>query len=221
MKPWLSISLILAGLLVALVVYRWISRRPTGGADYDWKQDPQVWAYHRKQIDRIHQELGKSPQEILANNPGLDPEKFLGTVGLLCSWKSLNGANLTPFEHFLALSEGMGMEVTSGGFHQYFTNSTADEWPVMLVGMQMAGDSEGVARFEKVLSRFPGRKPSTNRWERNDQLDALGDAQYELFEDDDEAFYEKPFPDWNLIHAFIVKNINQFEPWEEGGGKKK
>lgn len=186
------------------------ARRP--GNTYDWRADPKVWDYHRKEVRRIHAELGKTPQEILTKQGTVKRRELFDALQILCSWKSLNNEPLTDLEKFVLIANGLEMEVNNGGFHQYFFNSTANEWDTMLEGMRKAGDEEGAKRFETVLARFPGGRPSKSRAERWTQLDSFGEAQLELFDADTDTFYKAPFPDWEKIWAYITAHIDQIQP---------
>jgi hypothetical protein len=142
----LCIAVLAGGVFIATRMARWPSRT------YDWRTDPKVWEYHRKEVKRIHSELGRTPQEILAKQGAIERRDLFDALQTLCSWKSLNNEPLTELEKFVLVSTGLGMEVNNGGFHQYFFNSTADDWDIMLQGMRSAGDEEGAKRFETVLA---------------------------------------------------------------------
>jgi hypothetical protein len=111
--------------------------------------------------------------------------------------------------------------VNNGGFHQYFSNSSGDDWDVILWGLQESNDQAGLRRFKEVLGVFPNARPYRNRVHRNRQLDSLGDAQWKAFDSFDKAFFNNPFPDFDKSWALIVSRINDFRPaWPEEPGKK-
>jgi hypothetical protein len=84
--------------------------------------------------------------------------------------------------------------------------------------MRKAGDDAGVRRFEAVLARFPGGKPSKIRTERWKQLDSFGDSQFKLFDADTDAFFDSPFPDWDKIWRYVVANVDRIEPFAGEAG---
>lgn len=182
--------------------------------NYNWRDDPQVWNYHRKELARIHNDLGKTPREILNRYPGIERHELYEALQILCSWKSLNNLPLSELEEFVAVSTSLGMEVNNGGFHQYFSNSSGDDWSTMLEGMRKAGDDLGVERFEKILARFPRGQPSKVRAERWKQLDSFGDGQYEVFEEEQTAFFDDRFPDWDKIWEYVVAHVHDINPTE-------
>lgn len=186
------------------------ARQP--GKAYEWRADPKVWDYHRKEMAQIHARLGRAPKEILAKQGTVERHTLFDALQTLCSWKSLNNEPLTELEQFIVVSTGLGMEVNNGGFHQYFFNSAADDWDIMLEGIRKAGDEDGVKRFEAVLGRFPNGRPSRIRSERWKQLDSFGEAQYKLFDPDTTAFYDAPFPDWEKIWVYIAAHTDQIQP---------
>ena len=205
--------IIFSAFVLAGFIFLKFGRSTLGSRDsYDWRADPKVWEYHRNELKRIHAELGKTPREILAKQGSVERRKLFDALQTLCSWKSLNNVPLNDLENFIVISTGLGMEVNNGGFYQYFFNSTADDWDVMLEGMRKAGDETGVKRFETVLARFPGGKPSKVRTERWKQLDSFGDGQYKVFDGDTSAFFDNPFPDWEKIWLYVIANIERIEP---------
>jgi hypothetical protein len=207
-----SFFLVMFALVLAVAVLMHVARKPV--QPYDWRTDPQVWNYHREELNRIYSQLGTSPRQILGKEKEAGRARVFGALQTLCSWKKLNGAELNEVEHFVLIVPGLGAEVNNGGFHQYFFNSTADDWEVMLEGMRQAGDEAGVRKFEAVLQKFPGGSPSTDRKERQRQLDSFGDRQYVLFASEDDAFYGDPFPDWDKTWAYISNHIDQIQPLE-------
>lgn len=175
--------------------------------------DPEVVEYQRKQLEQLRQELGSTIDEILEKEASAGTERVFDAIHLLCSWKYTHGNELTATERFVLAIFGIQAEVNNGGFHQYFFNSAGDDWKYLLNGMQDAGDLKGVERFESVLSKFSEGRPSEKREERWSQLDEFGeDYQYEVFDSDDNEYFETPFPDFVKAWALIRKSRNNIQP---------
>lgn len=214
MKPLkIVLSLLAVTCVIALAVVFIRFFRPAQQR-YDWRADPQVWEHHRKELARIYSELGRTPREILAKHPEIERRVVYEGLQTLCSWKSLNKGPLSELEEFVIISTSLGMEVNGGGFHTYFFNSAGDSWSTMLEGMRKAGDERGVARFEKVLGRFPGGRPSKVRAERWKQLESFGEDEFDVFNEDDSAYFDDPFPDWDKVWAYLVEHIDEIQPLE-------
>ena len=173
---------------------------------------PKVFDYQRRELARVAVEFGRTPGEILSQEATKGPAAVLGALQLLCSWKHINQRPMTAIERFTLCLQGPAIEVNNGGFHQYFSNSTADDWDIIVWGMSEAGDTEGLERFREVLAVFPNGRPSRNRSARNRQLDDQGEAQWTIFNRFDESFQEKPFPDWDKAWTLIVSRASQFHP---------
>ena len=109
------------------------------------------------------------------------------------------------------------MEVNNGGFHQYFSNSSGDDWDIILWGIQESNDEVGASKVQGGSDRISQRAGLTrDRVHRGRQLDSLGERQWKAFDSFDKEFYEKPFPDFEKSWALILSRIREFQPaWPE------
>ena len=171
--------------------------------------DPGVFEYQRGELRLVAQKLGTNVRDY----PGKATRKeVFDALHLLCSWKYINQIELTPIERYTLHLPGLGMEVNNGGFHQYFSNSSGDDWDIILWGLRESNDEDGLRRFKDVLAVFPNSLPYRNRVHRNHQLDSLGDRQWKAFDLFDKEFYSQPFPDGKKSGDLILSRIDEFRP---------
>jgi hypothetical protein len=137
-------------------------------------------------------------------------EELFSVLASLCSWKYVNRESMSPIERCTLALPGLFVEVNNGGFHQYFFNSAGDDWDALVWGFEVSGDLRSLARFRKVLAIFPEGTPFRNRSFRWKQLEALGDAEHELFEPHTNEFFEDPFPDSESSYRFIFSQMEGF-----------
>lgn len=81
-----------------------------------------------------------------------------------------------PVRHLWALKL-LGMEISNGGIHQYFFNSSGDLWPDAMEGLERAGYARSAEAFKKAVAIFGQEGPSTNRTVRFKQLDRLSKSK--------------------------------------------
>jgi len=180
-----------------------------------------VFEYQRQELRSVADKLGTNVSSYaeLAKSQGRKP--VFDALQLLCSWKYINRMELNQIERYTLNLSTVGIEVNNGGFHQYFSNSSGDDWDIILWGLQESKDQDGLRRFKEVLAVFPGAQPYRNRIHRGRQLDSLGEAQWKAFDSFDKDYYDHPFPDFDKSWALIVSRINEFHPvWPEEPGKK-
>lgn len=183
---------------------------------------PKVFEYQRRELARIAFEFGRTPNEILSKEAAKGRAAVFDALQVICSWKYINQRPMSQIERFTLSIQGLSMEVINGGFHQYFSNSTGDDWDVIVWGLTEANDTDGLERFREILAVFPNGRPSRNRSTRNRQLDSLGDAQWTAFDSFDKRFYEKQFPDWEKAWALIVRQASQIHPeWPGEAGSER
>lgn len=81
----------------------------------------------------------------------------------------------------------VGLEVSNGGFFQYFENK-GHRAASALRGFALIGATEAAEVFRKACSPFPHGVPAHDPDEASSQIDDLGDEAYELWEELDERF---------------------------------
>ncbi len=175
-----------------------------------------VFDYQLRDLQKYANELGTDIHSYPNRLGQITPDKLFSVLFALCSWKYINQQAMSPVERFTLALPGLAMEVTNGGFHQYFFNSAGDDWDALVWGFEASGDLESLTRFRKVLAIFPKGKPYRNRSFRWKQLEALGDREHELFEPHTTEFFEAPFPSMGKAYVFIFSQIKSFDfRWPE------
>jgi hypothetical protein len=91
-------------------------------------------------------------------------------------------------KHVLAVSTVDG-EVNNGGHSQYFLNSSGDQWPQALAGLDAMELKERALIFREAIAKFGDKGPSTNRDARQEELARLIRNNEEAFEDQDKRYY--------------------------------
>jgi hypothetical protein len=182
---------------------------------------PNVFEYQKRELKLVAEKLGTNLLEYPQKAKIQGRKPVFEALQLLCSWKYINQVELTQIERYTLNLDSVRIEVNNGGFHQYFSNSSGDDWDIILWGLQESHDEEGLRRFNEVLSVFPHGRPFRNRVHRNRQLDALGERQWKVFDSFDKDFYEKPFPDFERSWGLILSQIQQYRPtWPNDIEKK-
>ena len=95
-------------------------------------------------------------------------------------------------------------EVSNGGHHQFFSNSTGIVWPEALSALEAIGSHDGAAILREAIDRLGGTPPR-DREARNDLLDRLEPN----FDDLDTRHYAIPDIDAKAT-AFVRRNRVDF-----------
>jgi hypothetical protein len=82
-------------------------------------------------------------------------------------------------------------EVLNGSFHQYFTNSSGDLAPLAVSGLRRIGATKTLRILESAMDKLCTGDYPTDRDERWDLLEALGE-ETEIFDADSSALCELP-----------------------------
>jgi hypothetical protein len=134
---------------------------------------PQVAQYMQTEIDRIRSTLGVTVPEILAKRRVVDPFTVLDALHLFACFQFMHGSANNETEQIVTACRWLPLEVSNGGFHQYFFNSAGDLWPFVLKVLEEGEDEESVRRFLDLISIFPNRQPSIHRRKRWAQMQAI------------------------------------------------
>ncbi len=170
---------------------------------------------HKTAFDQIRKELGSTADEIFAKEASLGRRKIGDALTNIISWKSWNSFPLSNIERAYSGREALFIEVNNGGFHQYFFNSSGDDWRCLLEAFKASGDEEATRRFQAVLNIFPNSLPEENRQKRWKQLEEIenkmGDEMWSFFKKHDDDFYESPFPGPDKFWNYIVSQRGKVE----------
>jgi hypothetical protein len=160
----------------------------------------------RKYAQKYGTDVGRYPELLDRMTPG----QLFGILNSLCSWKYINQEPMSPIERYTLAIPGLFAEVNNGGFHQYFFNSAGDDWDALAWGFEASGDTRSLERFRQVLAIFPNGAPCRNRTFRWKQLEALGDAEHEVFDPHTRQFFDSPFPEMESAYRFLFSRIAEF-----------
>jgi len=159
----------------------------------------------RQELDRM------SSEELLAVT---DDWELCVNVSyrLLLRLRLKPGQGFSQPERDLRLAMTLHGEVSSGGFHSFFWNSSGDQALEIHEALKRIGAVSILPLYEKALAAFPDSKPAKNPITRNDQIDALGEeGQFEYFRPLSSEYHQRS-KEWSRdCAAFIRKHRDQFE----------
>ncbi len=174
----------------------------------------------KTEFAKIRSTLGKTVPEIFAKVDTVGWEEINCALQYFYSWKWWNKIPLTFTEEMVAGALGLEADVNNGGFHQYFFNSSGDQWRHVLQILIEGGDADGEHRFRSVLSIFPNSEPSPNRRDRLLQLERIEkrdkQGMWDHFDRWSDDFYENPYPSDTVVWAAINPRMHDIVPvWME------
>ncbi len=100
--------------------------------------------------------------------------------------KKLNAAGeqgrscLSDAEETTVVAYRFALEITNGGFEQFFVNPSGDRWRETLQAIKTVGAARLALLFEEALSVFPDTRPSDDQLTRCQQLEAAGPPARDL-----------------------------------------
>lgn len=109
---------------------------------------------------------------------------------------------LSPDEQVFHVIWSVEAEVNNGGFHQYFFNSAGDHASQTIVALEQIGASVCAELVRRACEIFPDATPSSDRFQRQEQLMALTQQDEDLLGDLDDEFYEYPDDIKGLLTKF-------------------
>ncbi len=183
--------------------------------------DPAYYEYLEKTVAEVRSTFGNTATEIIAKRGTRDPFDVLEALWTLSCYYVAHGVPQNETERIITACHWLPLEVSNGGFHQYFFNSAGDFWPYVLIALIEGGDDVAVGRFQQVLSIFPNGRPSTSRkkrWAQMAAMEAADEAGCEAhFDHHTEIYYAEPYPTWETIWAVIGHRSSDIRlPWAEG-----
>ncbi|MFO1511907.1 MAG: DUF4375 domain-containing protein [Verrucomicrobiota bacterium] len=176
--------------------------------------DIKVLAPSEKQIAYTKENFGMAIAEVLAKEATHGMYQILGAIETLVGDKLLRQRPTTVAERLVFGGTWLAREVQNGGFDQHFFNTAGDFWKDVLDGLVLIGDRDGLADFQEVLSIFPDSTPSSERFRRQRQLNALERENEEQrsahFERVSQKYYVKPFLNWEMVLSYVKSHPDQF-----------
>jgi len=185
-----NITIIVIVAVVAIVVF----------AVPRWKQAQRAKkfdAYFEKQYGA----LGKTTEEILGHENATNAFTVLGALHYRIGQKS--ETRLTDTERRLLAAYWLEAEVNNGGFDQYFFNSAGDNAEAALAGLKDMGAAGAAGLLERSIAVFPGGKPPTDRFKRQEVMQQIAAQSKPVWEKCDSEFYKltESISDLSLAYA--------------------
>ncbi len=143
-----------------------------------------------------------------------DYDKVLALVSLIherCKELKLNFGSLSQSEKLALHIQWLDSEVSNGGFHQFFTNPTGDNWHEILHSLKTIGATNTVRIFERALSVFPNNAPSKDRSERWQELARAGDQARARLHALDQQYYMQKEDVFALAAQYLQDHITDLQ----------
>ena len=102
------------------------------------------------------------------------------------------------------------MDVTNGGFSQYFVNTSGDYWPAAVVAFEAIGSLARQKVEQDAVALFGVPSPSTDRTARQKQLSKLIRRDEDCFEPLDERYFAAGDVVEVLLARYVAGNIEEF-----------
>ena len=150
-------------------------------------------------------DLGRAPFRALLNEA--DPQLASETTARLLDQRALRGlGGMSEAEQNLTLIDQLAGEVSNGGFHQYFANSSGDcSARARRAAHEIGGELARVV--EAAFNVFPSQ-PAEDRATRNAQMASLRD-EWEAWSAIDDDFYKIPLD--QLVARYIRAHAQQLD----------
>jgi hypothetical protein len=118
----------------------------------------------------------------------------------------LGRSRLSTKERTFILVWALEAEVNNGGFHQFFSNSSGDHSLETARALRMIGANSMASLVDQANVLLGAQGPSTNRNERQEQLESLTEEQQERLSELDTSFYKYPDNLSELLAAYMRAN---------------
>ncbi len=120
-------------------------------------------------------------------------------------WR-LNFEELSSAEQVYCAVWELESEVNSGGFAQYFSNSSGDTAFAVVDALKAIGADHTARIAAAANSLFPNSSPPRDSDDRQALLDALTDEERSTLDGLDEQFFRYPDNLGDLLHGFVARN---------------
>jgi hypothetical protein len=157
-----------------------------------------------------------SVDEVLAHNDETQFSIALSNL-IFAREDSVGYGGLTAAERIISCLIGLETEVNSGGFSQYFLNSTGDHVGDAPAALRTLGAPKVAALVEQAIAVLPAA-PSPDQAARAGQVAALSDQARARLELLDKEFYRYPEPLAQLSRSFVLAHRSEFLLPPNAGG---
>ena len=120
-------------------------------------------------------------------------------------------AGLTEAEQTVYCLDCLEREVNNGGFDQFFFNSSGNTAVETIPALERLGANHTAGLVRRAVAPFPGGRPSADRDERENQMEALPESARELWSQLDNDFYEYRDNLTALERAYVTAHRGEFK----------
>ena len=179
MKKIIVLTIVAVGFLVLFAIPR-------------WKQAQQAKKFD-DYFEKLYGALGKTTDEILSHENPTNSFSILGALHWRIGEKAkARGENsLTDTERRLLAAYWLEAEVNNGGFDQYFFNSAGNNAETALFGLKEIGATSAAALLEQAVAVFPGGKPPTDRFKRQEVMQQIAAQSKLVWDKCNSEFYKR------------------------------
>jgi hypothetical protein len=141
----------------------------------------------------------------------VDKERYLGELAAHPSarfWR-VDFTELTVPERVFAAIWELEAQVSNGGFHQFYFNSTGDIAYFSPTALETIGANDTAEIVAKANSFFPNSQPAVETVRRRQQLEVINLSGSGCFDELDERFYEHPNNLTELLYDYVVAHRDE------------
>ena len=151
--------------------------------------------------------FGKTTDEIFSHDGGTNSFDVLGALHYRIGQKAdtRGEGSLTDAERRILAAYWVEAEVNNGGFDQYFFNSAGDNADAAWEGLKEMGATGAAALLERAMAIFPGGKPPTDRFKRQEVMQQIAGKSKPVWEQCDSEFYKLKESISDLSFAYAKK----------------
>jgi hypothetical protein len=138
------------------------------------------------------------------------PDLFKVSDRVFDRYGKLGYNKLAQPEKVLACVWGLEGEVNNGGFDQYYFNSSGDHALDAVPSLEAIGAKHTANLVREANALFGDAGPSPDRFTRQKQLDALGDAKTKKMNEIEEEFFKYKDKLGQLLQSYVSTNAAAF-----------
>jgi hypothetical protein len=163
-------------------------------------------------LDNEFVRYGKTVAEVMRHRGEVDDQALDANIGfILLDKEERRGlASFSAPERHVYAVQGMSREVNTGGFEQFFFNSSGELAFDLVPGLEAMGSKENLSIARRALERF-GRPQSLAEDARHAHLERIIEARgWETWQDLDDEFYDNPEDLERMTLDYIGRNLGAF-----------
>jgi hypothetical protein len=145
--------------------------------------------------------LGKTTDQILGHEKTREPATIVGA--LVYRIRAKPAERLSAVEKRLLAVTDLRDEVNNGGFQQYFSNASGNQYAMALQAYREMGAAQLIKVLQRALTVFPGSKPSAALDARQKAIEKIRKRADAIWGSCDDEFYlrDEGFAELALAYA--------------------